>query len=161
MEQHVGLHLTALTYNTFALPVLTYVAQLTNPPSVTLEAEQQMLHQATPGPFSWVDDSDLWWLKQLTGLPQSFVSLRFTAQAAQLRVRMWDQACSDQPPDPLTPLVLGCNHYTAVGSQLSQPPIQRSQGRRNNVRATSLFSQRADHLRALISAPTCTYARAY
>ena len=74
---------------------------------------------------------------------------------------MWDQACSDQPPDPLTPLMLGCNHYATVGNQLSQPPLQRSQGRRNNVRATSLFSQRAAHLRGLISAPTCTYTRAY
>ena len=53
VEQNEGLLFTAPTYNTFALPVLTYVAQLTKSPAVTLEAEQRMLHQAVPEPLSW------------------------------------------------------------------------------------------------------------
>ena len=49
-EQHIGLHCTAVSYNIFALSVLTYLAQLIAPPKYILDAEQEALRKIAPGP---------------------------------------------------------------------------------------------------------------
>ena len=101
-----GLHCSALTYNTFAIPVLSYLAQLRKPPQSVLDAELQTLGRAAPGPFNWATATDLWHLSSISGHPKSFKSLALTAQAAQVRVLLWDPACGDSIGDPGTVLEL-------------------------------------------------------
>ena len=45
------------------------------------------------GPGNWATPADLWRLHEAFGLTRSFTSLRLLAQAAQMRIRMWDSAC--------------------------------------------------------------------
>ena len=101
-----GLHCSALTYNTFAIPVLSYLAQLRKPPQSVLDAELQTLGRAAPGPFNWATATDLWHLCSISGHPKSFKSLELTARAAQIRVLLWDPACGDSIGDPGTILEL-------------------------------------------------------
>ena len=59
-DQHLGLYCTALSYNVFALPVLTYLTQLSTPPKDVFEAEDQALRKIALGPTAWIPNSDLW-----------------------------------------------------------------------------------------------------
>ena len=85
-NQGTGLQLQTLAYNTFILPTLTYIAQLEDPPSETLQAEAQGLKLMIKGPHRWALPPDLWRLKEHFGQARSCRSLRHTAVAAQLRV---------------------------------------------------------------------------
>ena len=157
-DRQIGLHCTLTCYNVFALPVLTYIAQLLPPPQHTLEAEIIATRKIAPGPNNWISNSDLIWLRHLTGHPRSLASLTLTCQAAQTRVRVWDPACADHEPDPGTPLeqcgttiTTTTNREAATQMDLSLP---------NNLTTTSTFAQRVKHLRHLITAPDELYTRA-
>ena len=158
-DLHVGFHCTVVSYNVFALPVLTHLSQLMRPPDDLLKAEEQALRRITPGPTAWISKSDLWWLRALTGHPCSVASLRLTSQAAQTRVRVWDPACADQELDLNTPLAI-----TGVGGQRRMNQIQGFAAKDarlpNNLASSSTFQQRAQHLRRIINAPDLPYTRA-
>ena len=55
-----------------------------------------MLRKAAKGPGSWFKPTNLWCLRESFGLARSFVSLKWLAQAAQLRVKVMDASCQDQ-----------------------------------------------------------------
>ena len=82
----MGLHGAAVVYNTFALPLLTFVAQLESPMQEALDAEVWALRRCAPGPFRWIILLDLWRLRSSYGLPFRFRSLAWTATASQARV---------------------------------------------------------------------------
>ena len=139
-------------YNVFALPVLTYVAQLLSPPLHTLRTENVAMLRIAPGPTNWISNTDLVWLQHLTGHPRSLASLTLTYKAAQTRVRVWDAACADNEPDPGTPLDRYAMTALSTTSTHDFHP--------NNLTTTSSFSQRANYLRRLrriISAPDELY----
>ncbi len=83
----VGLSLTeaACTYNTFVLPVLSFLGQLDDTPTVVYEAEEAALATMTPGPYRWRSSEDLWMLPQY-GLPVPFKRIGVQHLAAKLRV---------------------------------------------------------------------------
>ena len=92
-DQPLGLFWDARVYNTFALPTLTYVAQLETPPSWVLDGVIQSLESAAKGPRVWASAIDLWTLKEAFGLHASFKNLEWTAGAAKVRVVGFDKAC--------------------------------------------------------------------
>ena len=152
-DQQIGLHCTMTCYNVFALPVLTYIAQLLPPPTHTLQIEEAAIKHLAPGPHNWTSNTDLIWLHHLTGHPRSLTSLSLTSKAAQTRVRVWDPACADHEPDTGTPLQLCTTPTTTTTSAHDGYP--------NNLSTSSTFSQRARFLRRLISAPDELYTRAH
>jgi hypothetical protein len=89
-HQQLGLHGAALTYNVFALSVLTFLAQLENPPEKVMDAELKMLRSAAPGPGVWCLPADLWYMRELYGQTRSFGSIAQIAKAAQVRVATWE-----------------------------------------------------------------------
>ena len=95
-SQALGLQYSALTYNSFALSTLSYVAQLEAPPSWVLQEEQEMLRLVAAGPRHWATAQDLWHLKDGFGFARSFTCLSWLAKAAQLRVYMLDPAMADK-----------------------------------------------------------------
>ena len=110
------------------------------------------MHCTASGPYNWISNSDLVWLRHLTGHPRSLASLTLTCKAAQTRVRVWDPACADHEPDPGTPLDRYATTATTTTSTHDIHP--------NNLSTSSSFSQRANYLRRLISAPDELYTRA-
>ena len=86
-DRQLGLYCTATSYNVFALPVLTYLAQILTPPDETFLTENAALQKLAPGPKEWISTTDLIWLHHLTRHPRSLASLRLTSKAAQARVR--------------------------------------------------------------------------
>ena len=117
------------------------------------------MQRIAPGPYNWISNSDLVWLRHFTGHPRSLASLTLTCQAAQTRVRVWDPACADHEPDPGTPLeqcipttAFSANPDTAAHTSITLP---------NNLTSTSSFALRARHLRHLITTPDELYTRAH
>ena len=92
-DQPLGLFWDARVYNTFVLPILTYVAQLETPPEWVLEGVISSFSKAAKGPGKWATATDLWTLKEAFGLHASFKSLEWTATAAKARVVAFDAAC--------------------------------------------------------------------
>jgi len=82
----IGLHHTALVYNTFVISVLSYVWQLCEPPGLVLDCEAPTLAKLVPGPFRWAIPSDLYRLSTLFGFPIDFKSIYCSALAAKGRV---------------------------------------------------------------------------
>ena len=153
-----GLHCSALTYNTFAIPVLSYLAQLRTPPATVLAEELRTLARAAPGPYRWATSSDLWHLTSITGHPKSFKSLALLAKASQLRARMWDPACDDSVGDPGT--ILEPHHSRSI---LIVRPSRHdpSQGRPpNRLGSHSTFYARYRMLIDLLNGPEQPYTRA-
>ena len=92
-DQPLGLYWDTRIYNTFAIPVLGYVAQLEAPPDWVLAGIRHSLTRAAKGPKDWATPEDLWSLKEAYGLHASFRNLEWNAQAAQIRVGLFDPAC--------------------------------------------------------------------
>ena len=91
--QPMGLYWNTRIFNTFCLPVLTYVAQLEDPPQwVTLEVEA-LMRKLAPGPTGWASCSDLYLLHESFGLSASFTNLAWISKAAQVRVFLCDPGC--------------------------------------------------------------------
>jgi hypothetical protein len=88
--QGVGLQYAALTYNVFAMSILSFVSQLENPPQSTYQAEQQALRGAAKGPYNWAMPDDLWHLHDLYGQARAFHSLRVLSWASKVRVATWE-----------------------------------------------------------------------
>jgi hypothetical protein len=72
------------------MSVLSFVAQLENPPARVLELEKKTLRRVAPGPGQWAIPSDLWHLQESFGQARSYRSVQVTALAAQLRVATWE-----------------------------------------------------------------------
>ena len=66
---HIGLFLSAQTYNIFSLPVLMYLGQLAEPCQEVYEAEASALTKLTSGPGTWRTMNDLWYLREAVGFP--------------------------------------------------------------------------------------------
>ena len=88
-SQPVGLYYSATAYNTFAMSVLSYVAQLENPPEQITELEEKALRRVAPGPGRAIP-SDLWYLQEHFGQTRSVKSVQVTSLAAKLRVATWE-----------------------------------------------------------------------
>ena len=82
----MGLHFATAAYNTYALPVLSFIAQVASPSEEALDAEAWALRRAAPGPGNWATQEDLWGLKEHYGMPRSFGSVAAMARACQMRV---------------------------------------------------------------------------
>ncbi|CAK0898422.1 unnamed protein product [Prorocentrum cordatum] len=82
----MGLHFAAAAYNSYALPVLSFLVQVAAPTDDVLAAESWALRRAAPGPGNWAMPEDHWGLKENYGMPRSFGSLQDLTKAAQLRV---------------------------------------------------------------------------
>ena len=94
-QQPLGLHLQARTHNVFGVSVLAFVAQLAQvTDEAQREAERAMIRWA-PGPGTWCVAQDLWYLKELCGLPVAFASLKVQAWAAKIRVARFDPTFAD------------------------------------------------------------------
>ena len=91
-----GLQYNAMTYNTFAMSTLSYVAQLEVPPDWVRQHERDMLRKVAAGPRDWVKAEDLWHLNDAYGLPRSFTCLQWLAPASKLRAYLWDPATADE-----------------------------------------------------------------
>ena len=81
-----GIYFATTAYNTFAVSVLSFIAQLEVPSKEVLAAEAVGLFRMTPGAKDWRNRQDLFFLKESYGLAASFQSVHFQAQAAKLRV---------------------------------------------------------------------------
>ena len=92
-DQPLGLFWDARIFNTFALPILTYVAQLEAPPPWVLQEVSNAFSKVAKGPNDWAIPLDLWTLKEAFGLQASFKNLEWTAIAAKVRVATFDAAC--------------------------------------------------------------------
>ena len=93
-EHGVGMHFHTVAYNTFAISTLGYIGQLESAPQETLELEEVALRKTHKGPGEWASPDDLWRLKEHFGQSASCQSVYLTAKASQLRVRVWDPACT-------------------------------------------------------------------
>ena len=78
----LGLHLSTLAYGIYILPVLSFVAQLSNPPDKAWEIERKALSLMVPGGYKWILPEDLFRLKANFGQAASFPSLKMLVQAA-------------------------------------------------------------------------------
>ena len=87
----LGLHFATTVYNTYAMSVLGFIAQIANPTEQTRKVEAAGLRRAAPGPGNWATPTDLWNLHQL-GMPRPFRSLEVMAKAAKLRLYTSDNA---------------------------------------------------------------------
>ena len=85
----LGFTETAVVYNSYALPVLSFLAQLDDPPSGLATLEGNALSAITPGPYRWRCSEDLWGMKRF-GFPVEFRRISIQHMAAKLRV-----ACTD------------------------------------------------------------------
>jgi len=86
----LGLQFATRAYNTFAFSVLSFVAQLENPPASAIQAERKALTRVAPGPGNWCTPEDLWHLQQAFGFSFRVRGLALTATAAQIRVVVWE-----------------------------------------------------------------------
>ncbi len=68
------------------MSVLTFLAQLEEPPAAAYAAEEKALRRAAPGPGKWASCGDLWYLKECYGQTLGFHRLRTVALAAKVRV---------------------------------------------------------------------------
>ena len=76
----------ALTYNTFAMSVLSFICQLESPPPELLTSEKIALRNAARGPGECATPSDLWFLREDFFQARSFRSLEIMTWASQVRV---------------------------------------------------------------------------
>ena len=91
--QPLGLYWNTRVFNTFCLPVLSYVAQLESPPQwVVLEVEA-LMRKLVSGPTGWASIKDLQLLDETFGFSASFHNLEWTSKAAQIRVLLCDSGC--------------------------------------------------------------------
>ena len=77
-------------YNAYAVPTLSFLSQLEEPPEETLVLEAKTLRRAAVGPGSWVPKEDFWHLRECYGQARSFRSIRVAALSAQVRVATLD-----------------------------------------------------------------------
>ena len=84
--QGTGLHVGTAAYNTFAVSVLSFIAQLEDPTDEVRQAESKAIRKIASGPFNWISLDDAWFLKEGYGQTESFVSIDTLAKASQLRV---------------------------------------------------------------------------
>ena len=88
----MGLHFATTAYNMYALPVLSFAAQVASPSEEVLGAEAWALRRAAPGPGNWATQEDLRGLKEHYGMPRSFGSVADMARACQMRVACLENA---------------------------------------------------------------------
>ena len=86
----LGLRYSTAAYITYVMPILAFVAQLSNPPAEAFKIEQLALRAAVPGPFEWITKEDLFYLKECYGQCVSFPSLQLVVDSAQKRVYTYE-----------------------------------------------------------------------
>ena len=85
----LGMQYSMLAYTIYALPILSYVGQLCEPPQEALDAETLAFRDLIPGPGNWRIQDDLWYMGDHFGQARSLPSLRHMCTAAQKRVYLW------------------------------------------------------------------------
>ena len=63
-SESLGWQYSAAAYNTYAVTVLSYLAQLEDPPAETYSLEAIALRRAAVGPGNWASQEDLWHLRE-------------------------------------------------------------------------------------------------
>jgi hypothetical protein len=84
----LGLMYTIMFYRIFALPVLLYLCQFSEPPDSSFNAECAALRKLVKGPGNWIPMKALWNLEQMFYLPVSFPQLKLMALAVRMRVSL-------------------------------------------------------------------------
>jgi len=92
-DQPLGLFWDARVFNTFAIPILSFVAQLEDPPEWVMQGIETSLRKVAKGPGGWASPKDLWAFKEAFGMQASFQNLEWIALAAKIRVICSDPAC--------------------------------------------------------------------
>ena len=86
----LGMLHSAAAYAIYVLPVLTFLAQLSNPPEEVYEAEKIAIAKLLPGPTKWCELEDAFHLSDQFGQHKAFPSLKHTTMAAQRRVLQYE-----------------------------------------------------------------------
>ena len=86
----LGMSHAAAAYSIYVLPVLTFIAQLCDPPEAVYDAEKTAIANLLPGPYEWCTAEDAFHLETCYGQHRSFPSLKCTAEAAQRRVLQFE-----------------------------------------------------------------------
>ena len=86
----LGMSYAAAAYAIYVLPVLTFIAQICDPPESTYKAEKTAIAKLLPGPFDWCSTEDALHLETCYGQHRAFPSLRCTTEAAQRRVFQYE-----------------------------------------------------------------------
>ena len=90
-----GLHVSIYAYNTFAVSVLAFIAQLELPPDHLQATEIKAIRRIATGPGQWIIREDAWFLAEGYGQTKSCTAIHYMAQAAKFRVahlEKWSQA---------------------------------------------------------------------
>ena len=82
----LGLHLTAVAYETYISSVLGFLLQLEVLPSSWPELEAAIFRNLVPSPGYWIMPKDLHILKDHLGMPKSFADMKEISLAARFRV---------------------------------------------------------------------------
>ncbi len=82
----MGLHFSTIAYQTYVLPVLSFLAQFKKPNEKALEAEDKAIRMLVPGPGQWCLKEDFYRLQQCWGQHRSFPSLTDLSLAARTRL---------------------------------------------------------------------------
>ena len=81
-----GTQYAIASYESYVLPVLSFISQLETPPPHVLAAERKGLNRICRGPGNWFITHDLYYAKEQYGQTRSITSLRTLAMAAKARV---------------------------------------------------------------------------
>ena len=82
----LSLHYSVKVYNTYILPVLSFIAQLEDIPSNFAKMEKKAMAALIPGPNSWIDPDAIKSLHRGYGMPCEARDLVTIASATKLRV---------------------------------------------------------------------------
>ena len=86
----LGLFFATTVYNVYILPALGFTAQVAEVGKDILKLENWGMNKAAPGPGMWCIKEDLHKLQKYYGCSSAFGSISITAQAAQLRVLIYE-----------------------------------------------------------------------
>ncbi|MFM7977801.1 MAG: hypothetical protein ACKPKO_00665, partial [Candidatus Fonsibacter sp.] len=89
-SSQLGLNHASLAYNTFAATVLSYLWQLAEPHGDAYKLERMAARKLVPGPGQWIQPCDLWTLREGWGFNCRFISIKYKALAAAVRVCMME-----------------------------------------------------------------------
>jgi hypothetical protein len=81
----LGLFFATQVWNTYIIPILTFVAQLEQPPPGVAEAMHKMLRTAAHGPGNWFRPDDVLRLRRSYGFAGEFKDIQTVAMATRFR----------------------------------------------------------------------------
>ena len=123
---HLGLYFSIFTYKVYIQPVLSFVAQLCEPPPDLLKRYQTALRQLVPGPGNFITHADLSHLS-CCGMRSEFPDPFVLCKAAKLRVSQYAVSQAQDMHRELSKLQsefwlrpFGIWHYSSFASILTR-----------------------------------------